>query len=266
MEYRFLNPLPRIVAHRGDSAYFPENTLEAFRSAYELGVDVIETDVHLTKDGEIVIWHDPTLERNTNGSGTLESHTLEELKMLDAGYTFTKDGGKTFPFRGKGVQLTTLDEALSTLPKARFNVDLKSQEAEIVNKYIEVIRKNHAEDRVCTASFHLDNLRKLRAAAPDLLTSISTMEVIPLLIKQKLHMLPREFKRKIIFQIPVKQYGIKVVTPSFVREMHKRDAVVMVWTINEEKDMEYLFSIGVDTIMTDNPRLLLETAKKIGIR
>ena len=92
------------------------------------------------------------------------------------------------------------------------------------------------------------------------------MEVIPLLIKQKLHMLPREFKRKIIFQIPVKQYGIKVVTPSFVREMHKRDAVVMVWTINEEKDMEYLFSIGVDTIMTDNPRLLLETAKKIGIR
>ena len=266
MEYGFLSPLPRIVAHRGDSAFFPENTLEAFRSAYELGVDVIETDVHLTKDGKIVIWHDPTLERNTNGSGTLESHTLSELKALDAGYTFTRDGGKTYPFRGKGVQLATLDEALKALPDARFNIDLKSQEEEIVDRYIEVIKSNHAEDRVCTASFHLENLKKLRKAAPEFLTSISTWEVIPLLIKQKLHILPKRFQRKIIFQVPVKQCGIKVITPSFVRDMHKRDAIVMVWTINEKKDMEYLFSIGVDTIMTDNPRLLLETAKELGIR
>ena len=136
MEHPFLNPMPRIVAHRGDSEYFPENTLPAFRSAFELGVDVIETDVHLTKDGHIVIWHDPTLERNTNGSGTLESHTLNELKALDAGYTFTKDGGRTFPFRGQGVQLATLDEALRALPYARFNIDLKSQEEEIVDTVV----------------------------------------------------------------------------------------------------------------------------------
>ncbi len=266
MTHSFLSPMPRIVAHRGDSEYYPENTLPAFISADELGVDVIETDVHLTKDGEIVIWHDPTLERNTNGSGTIESHTLEELKTFDAGYNFTKDNGKTYPFRGKGIKLATLDEALKALPDTRFNIDLKSQEEEIVQTYLEVIKANHAEDRVCTASFHLGNLIKLRAAAPEMLTSVSTMEVIPLLARQKLHILPKRFDRKIIFQVPVKQYGIKVITPSFVKAMHERDAVVMVWTINNQEDMRYLYSIGVDTIMTDNPRLLIETAKDIGIR
>ena len=102
-EKNFLNPLPRVVAHRGDSINYPENTLPAFLSAVKMNIDIVETDVHLTKDGVLVIWHDPTLERNTNGSGTLESHTLAELKQLDAGYTFTKDGGKTFHLRGEGV-------------------------------------------------------------------------------------------------------------------------------------------------------------------
>ena len=266
MTHPFLSPLPRVVAHRGDSKNYPENTLPAFMSAAALGVDVIEPDVHLTKDGHIVIWHDPTLERNTDGKGTIESHTLAELKAFDAGYTFTQDGGRSYPFRGKGVQLATLDEALKALPGMRFNIDLKSQEEEIVPTYIKVIRENGAENRVCTASFHLGNLRKLRSSAPDLLTSVSTLEVIPLLFREKLRILPRAFGRKIIFQVPVKQYGISVITPHFVSEMHRRDATVMVWTINERKDMEYLYSIGVDTIMTDDPRLLIATAEDMGIR
>ena len=114
--HKFLEPLPRIVAHRGDSAFFPENTIPAFQSAAELGVDVIETDVHLTKDGKIVIWHDPTLERNTDGKGRIEDHTYSELLEYDAGYNFTTDG-ETYPFRGKGVHLALLDEALKALEK-----------------------------------------------------------------------------------------------------------------------------------------------------
>ena len=192
-EKNFLNPLPRVVAHRGDSINYPENTLPAFLSAVKMNIDVVETDVHLTKDGVLVIWHDPTLERNTNGSGTIESHTLEELKKLDAGYTFTKDGGKTFPFRGKGVQICTLSEALEACPEQRFNIDLKSKEIEIVDVFIDTIRKHNAENRVCGASFHLSNLKALRKKAPDILTSITTLEVIPLLLKQKLHILPKSF-------------------------------------------------------------------------
>ena len=266
MTESFLSPMPRIIAHRGDSAYFPENTLPAFISAHKLGVDAIETDVHMTKDGRIVIWHDPTLERNTDGTGRIEDHTLAELKALDAGYAFTADGGRTFPFRGKGVQIAELDEVLKALPDTRFNIDLKSQEEEIVPSYIRTIRENSAEGRVCTASFHLGNLQKLRAAAPDFLTSISTKEVIPIVIRQKLHMLPRRFSRKLVFQVPVVHSGIKVITPSFVRDMHRRDAVVMVWTINDRTEMERLYSIGVDTIMTDDPRLLIKVAEELGIR
>lgn len=262
----FLSPMPRIVAHRGDSANYPENTLPAFLSGVRMGIDVIETDVHITRDGEIVIWHDPTLERNTNGEGALEIHTLKELKKLDAGYTFTKDGGKTYPFRGKGIQLCTLSEALEACPDERFNIDLKSQEEDIVERYIDVIRKHNAENRVCTASFHLNNLRKLRRLAPDLLTSVSTLEVAPLVLKTKMHMLPAAFDRKIIFQVPVRQYGITIINKRFIDEMHKRDAVVMVWTINEEEEMERLYKLGVDTIMTDDPALLIKTAERLGIR
>ena len=262
----FLSPMPRIVAHRGDSANYPENTLPAFLSGVRMGIDVIETDVHITRDGEIVIWHDPTLERNTDGEGALEIHTLNELKKLDAGYTFTKDGGKTYPFRGKGIQLCTLSEALEACPDERFNIDLKSQEEDIVERYIDVIRKHNAENRVCTASFHLNNLRKLRRLAPDLLTSVSTLEVAPLVLKTKMHMLPAAFDRKIIFQVPVRQYGITIINKRFIDEMHKRDAVVMVWTINEEEEMERLYKLGVDTIMTDDPALLIKTAERLGIR
>ena len=262
----FLSPMPRIVAHRGDSANYPENTLPAFLSGVRMGIDVIETDVHITRDGEIVIWHDPTLERNTDGEGALEIHTLKELKRLDAGYTFTKDGGKTYPFRGKGIQLCTLSEALEACPDERFNIDLKSQEEDIVERYIDVIRKHNAENRVCTASFHLNNLRKLRRLAPDLLTSVSTLEVAPRVLKTKMHMLPAAFDRKIIFQVPVRQYGITIINKRFIDEMHRRDAVVMVWTINEEEEMERLYKLGVDTIMTDDPALLIKTAERLGIR
>lgn len=262
----FLDPMPRVVAHRGDSANYPENTLPAFRSAAEMGIDVIETDVHLTKDGHLVIWHDPTLERNTDGKGRIEDHTLAELKALDAGYTFTKDGGRTFPFRGKGVTLCTLDEALKACPDERFNIDLKSEEEEIVDTFISVIRANRAEKRVCGASFHLGNLKKLRAKAPDILTSVSTLEVVPLVLRQKCRILPSSFERRIVFQIPEKQYGIHVTTESFVRDMHKRGAVIMVWTINDEEKMRELFSLGVDTIMTDNPRLVIRVAEEMGIR
>lgn len=262
----FLDPMPRVVAHRGDSANYPENTLPAFLSAVKMGIDVIETDVHLSKDGVLVIWHDPTLERNTDGTGTIESHTYDELRRFDAGYTFTKDGGKTYPYRGKGIKLCTLDEALKACPNERFNIDLKSSNVAIVDEYIRVIRENGAEGRVNCASFHLKNLKLVRKKAPDLLTSITTLEVIPLLIRQKTHTLPGRFKRKIIFQIPKEQWGIKVVTPSFVDDMHRRGAVVMVWTINDEKTMRELFSMGVDSVMTDDPALVIKVATEMGLR
>lgn len=264
--HSFLEPMPRVIAHRGDSRNYPENTLPAFESAVRMGIDVVETDIHLTKDGVLVIWHDPTLERNTDGRGRIEDHTLEELRRFDAGYTFTQDGGKTFPFRGKGVRICTLAEALEHCPEQRFNIDLKTKCPEIVDEFIKVIREHDAVDRVVGASFHLSNLKRLRRLAPDFLTSITTAEVVPLLFRQKTHTLPKAFKRKIIFQIPMAAGPVKVVTPAFVKAMHQRGAVVMVWTINDEETMRRLFEMGVDSVMTDDPALVIKVADEMNIR
>ncbi len=258
----FLTPLPRVVAHRGDSHAFPENTLEAFISASNMGIDVIETDVHLTKDGEVVIWHDDSLERNTDGSGLVEHFTLSELKKLDAGYTFTKDGGKTYPFRNKGVKMITLHEALKACPNQRFNVDLKSKDPNIVTAFTHVIENNSAQERVLCASFHLSHLKRMRAKYPSILTSVTTIEVLGYLGLQKLNLLPKQLKldRTLVFQVPVSQWNIKVITPQFIEEFHKRGAVIMVWTINDEKEMHRLYDMGVDAIMSDNAALVREVA------
>jgi glycerophosphoryl diester phosphodiesterase len=260
----FLQPIPHVVAHRGDSHSFPENTLRAFESAHQMGVDIIETDVHLTKDKEVVIWHDNTLERNTNGSGRVEDYTLKELKELDAGYTFSNDGGVTFPFRSKGVKMFTLHEALQACEGQRFNVDLKSKDPQIVEAFTQVVHSNHAEDRVLCASFHLNHLKTIREKSPEILTSETTLEVLKLLMLQKFHMLPKnlEVGRTLVFQVPVSQWGIQVITPQFIEEFHKRGAIIMVWTINDEKTMNSLFDLGVDTLMSDNASLLLKVAKE----
>lgn len=268
MREPFLEPIPRVVAHRGDSHNFPENTIEAFVSATSMGIDVIETDVHLSKDNHVVIWHDPTLERNTNGQGFVENHTLEELKKLDAGFTFTKDGGKSFPFRDRHIQLATLDEALEACPHQRFNVDLKSKTPAIVDAFNEVIKRHDAEQRVLCASFHLKNLQRMRELNPRILTSLTTWEVLPLLVKQKLGVLPRSLQlpRTAVFQVPVKQWGITVITDSFIEAFHDRGAIIQVWTINDEQQMRELFAMGVDTIMTDDPATVIRVANELSLR
>src|SRR5262245_53518696 len=113
------------ISHRGGALLAPENTLFAFRMALErYRTDVLELDVHLTRDGELVVFHDATLERCTNGSGPLSALSFAELRRLDAGYGFTRDG-RTFPFRGQGIQIPSLREVLRTFPTARLNVEVK---------------------------------------------------------------------------------------------------------------------------------------------
>lgn len=268
MKEPFLDPIPRVVAHRGDSHHYPENTIEAFVSAVGMGIDVIETDVHLTSDGHVVIWHDATLDRNTNGTGRVEDHKLEELKRLDAGYTFTPDGGKTYPFRGKGIRMATLDEALETCPEQRFNIDLKTKDPAIVHAFGKIIEAHEAEDRVLCASFHLDNLSLMRKLNPRILTSVTTMEVIPLLFRQKMGLLPKELgmDRTLVFQVPVRQWGIQVITPGFIKAFHERGAIIQVWTINDGSLMRRLFTMGVDSIMTDDPETVIRVAEELGLR
>src|SRR5918911_3904757 len=116
---------PVNLAHRGASALAPENTIEAFRLAVEAGAGGLELDVHMTRDGHIVVIHDATVDRTTNGFGAVSEMTFHELRRFDAGHDFSPDGGPTRPYRGRGVQVPTLGEVLEEFPGVAVNIDLK---------------------------------------------------------------------------------------------------------------------------------------------
>ncbi len=265
MKHPFFNKPLRIVAHRGDSAFFPENTLPAFISAAKLGVDCIETDVHLTRDGVCVIWHDDTVERLTGIKGLVSEKTYKELMNVDAGNMFTMDDGKTFPFRGKGITMATLDEVLMENPDIRFNVDLKDDNIELVKEFARIVRKNNAQERVLGASFHKSMIKSLRKTIPEISSSFSRSEIRNIVILNKIGLLGfhRNFNADAV-QVPEYNNKIKVITKSFIQNLHKKGVMVHVWTVNKKSEMIRFYNMGVDAIMTDNPRLLIDTMNEIG--
>ena len=117
-------PSPIVIGHRGAAGERPENTLAAFAHGLETGAEILESDLHLTRDGVVVMAHDETVDRTTEGSGPLREFSFAELSKLDAGYRFSADGGRTFPFRGQGLRIPTLEEGLKVFPGARFNLEL----------------------------------------------------------------------------------------------------------------------------------------------
>jgi glycerophosphoryl diester phosphodiesterase len=165
--FRGLSPTLHI-SHRGGSLLAPENTLAAFRMAVErYHTQVLETDVHLTRDGELVVAHDATLEHCTDGVGAVADYTLAELQRLDAGHAFSPDGGHTFPFRGQGVRMPSLREVLRAFPGLRFNIEVKPDVPRIEDAFFQVLREEGALERVCVGS-ELDEVgERLVRAMPD---------------------------------------------------------------------------------------------------
>lgn len=225
-----------------------------------MGVDCIETDVHLTADGEVVIWHDDRVDRNTNGTGKVGELTLEAIKSLDAGFRFTPDGGQSFPYRAAGIRMMTLDEALEALPDAKFNVDMKSKGKRTVEACAACVRRHQAQDRILWASFHHANLTYFRSLVPEAATSFSKVEALEIVLSAHVHAPIRRFsKRAQALQVPVKHSIIQVISPPLLKHYQQAGLIVQVWTINERPVMEELLDMGVDGIFTDDPRLLLDT-------
>ncbi len=160
-----------IVAHRGGAALFPENTIVAFRSVALRWPDaVIETDVRLTSDGVPVLIHDPTVERTTEGTGTVAAQPLAALQKLDAAYRFTTDGGSTFPNRGQGIRIPTLKEALAALPSTRFQIEIK-EGVEAVAPIVQTIQAAQASSRVLVTARNSEVLQRVRAQLPQVPTN-----------------------------------------------------------------------------------------------
>jgi len=250
---------PLIMAHRGDSARFPENTMLSLEAAANIGVDVLETDVHLTRDDELVLFHDDDLMRTTGHGGKIREKTLEELQRIDLGAKYTPDG-ETYPFRGQGLTVVTLREALERFSDLRFNIDIKDTLGHAPEVLREIIVETERERSVIVASFHPRQVQRFRALAPQVPTAASSSEVKRFVLALKLRLL-RPVVRNTpydAFQVPVRSGSIGIVNRRFIEAAHHRGIAVHVWTINDREEMTRLIDIGVDGIFTDRPALLRE--------
>ena len=253
---------PLVFAHQGGEDIRPSNTLEAFRHAAALGADVLDSDMHMTQDGVLVMLHDKTVDRTTDGTGAIRALTLEQIKELDAGYRFTTNGGETFPFRGKGFTVPTLEELFQAFPGKRFGIEMKPAELGIAGPFCAMIRKYDMQDKVLVSSFRQANMDAFRQACPEVATSATENQVRVFYFMNLLGLARAYTPNYNSLQVPERSGNIHVLTPQFVAGAHSRGLAVQPWTINEEEDLKRILALGVDGINTDRPDRLLELLKR----
>jgi glycerophosphoryl diester phosphodiesterase len=254
-----------VIAHRGVPTLAPENTLAAFRKALELGVDMLEVDVQQTKDGHLVVLHDKSVDRTTDGRGALRDFTLEELKSLDAGNWFAAE------FRDE--RIPTLKEVVDILDReTTLLLEVKHGSPYylgIEGELIEFIRQHRLEERVLIKSFDPDVVRRVRRLAPGLPVGISILFRIPflsLIVHRGIRF--GDVLTEDVDFLHVHRIG---VTQALIDDAHARGMKVVAWDVNDEQTMRKFIALGVDAIETDEPKLLKQlrpegTPKKIGKR
>ena len=226
-----------ISAHRGGSMEAPENTLESFKYSLELGCAYIETDVQLSSDGIPYIFHDDDLSRLLGKDvafNSLHSSEIQNLKLFES------------------FDIPTLETALTTFPDALFQIDLKTDEVAI--PAMKIIETLEAFDRVCIASFSSKRLARINEMYPHVCLSMGPKEILKLLLASY-----GLYKKKVpgnCLQVPIYQYGIKLVTRRFIQYVQNIGLKIHVWTINDVNEMQQLISLGVDGIITDRPKEL----------
>jgi glycerophosphoryl diester phosphodiesterase len=259
-------PKPRRFAHRGSSGNAPENTIASFELAVEHGADILEMDVHATTDAHLVVMHDPMLDRTTDGAGSITQLTLAELKKLDAGYRFSPDGGKTFPFRGKGITVPTLREVAERFSDTPFNIEVKACETPNERAVVELLGKLGHADITLLAAENDVMMGRVRAVWNGRPTNLSGSEVLQFIQRLNTGDWADYVPPGDALQIPESYDGFPVLTPALLEAGHRFSIEVHIWTVNEEADMRRLLAMGVDGIMTDYPDRLTKVVREIGLR
>jgi glycerophosphoryl diester phosphodiesterase len=246
-----------VLAHRGGSALAPENTIAAFDRGLSLGADGLELDVRLSRDGIVVVHHDPTLERTTNLTGALADRTAGELAQADAGYRCRAADG--YPFRGHAIGVPTLDAVLHRYPNVPIVIEMKVNTPELARATVDAVRRAGAIDRVCLGSFGLRVLREARRIEPAVATSAAREEVRWALYRSwcRWPVGPRPRTSYDGYQIPELSGRTRVVSPRFVHDAHDAGHGVQVWTVDREADATRLLDWGVDGLITDRPDVIV---------
>jgi glycerophosphoryl diester phosphodiesterase len=260
----FALPRPLAIGHRGCAGEVPENTLASFARGAADGAVVIETDVHLTRDGVPVLIHDGDVARVTDGSGAVRDLSFAEVQALDAGVRFTAPDGST-PFRGAGLRIPSLAEALAALPGMRFNCELKEDRPEIAERVLAVIRAADREELTLVTSGEDALMEKLRAAVRKSRARValgaSTLDVARFVRATRDGVAPPG--DAMALQIPAEFLGRPLVTPELVTAAHAHGVHVHVWTINEPREIADLLALGVDGVISDFPARVVRAAASL---
>jgi glycerophosphoryl diester phosphodiesterase len=260
----FAVPTPIVIGHRGCAGEAPENTLPAFERGLADGAAILESDVHVTRDGVPVLVHDPDVDRVTDGSGHVAAHTLAELQRLDAGHHFSPDGGISHPFRGRGVRIPSFEQALQAFPGARFNIELKDPAPGAAEATLDVVLRQRREDLTLLTAGDSELMLRLRTAIDARQARVaqgaSTADIVELIRSAQEGRAPRSPAMAV--QVPREFAGAPLVSRAFVDHAHANDIQVHVWTINTAAEMAELLDLGVDGIVTDLPARLVGVIRK----
>ena len=250
----FAGPKPRVFGHRGAAALAPENTLASFALALALGADGLEFDVWGTRDGVVVVIHDETLERTTDGHGSVSDCTWHDLQGLDAGYRFTCDS-HDFPYRDQGLRLPTLEVVLRDFPLANCVIEVKQRDAALVEEIVHLVARFNAQGRVLLASEHDVVVQHVRRHAGDVATGFAAGEVADFVARVDAGNFNGYRPPGSALQVPCRFGETALITPATVSAAHACGVEVHAWTINDRAEMESLLALGVDGIITDVPGL-----------
>jgi len=247
----------RVIGHRGAAGVAPENTLAAIEHGILAGSHALEVDVHVTADDHLVVIHDDTVDRTTEGSGPVEAMTLSEIERLDAGHRFTPDHGRTFPFRDEGVRIPTLDEAVAAAGDLPLIVEVKSPGAgRALGHWLRTRRRNAPAgpddlDRFIVGGFEKGAVAP--AAAEARWQCATRRDLVPFIFAGKVGL--RWPLRPAIdaIMLPIRKGPLRLVTRRFVRQAHDQGLGIFVWTVNRPDVMRALFDLGVDGLISDVP-------------
>lgn len=253
-----LGDQPLVIAHRGGKGLWPENSLFAFERATALGVDMLEMDLHLSADGELVVIHDSTLDRTTNGQGPVAALDLDQLQALDAGYRWTADGGQSYPYRGQGVRIPTFDEVLARFPTTPKVIEIKVPDAGMEARLCDALTAHDQLDRVIVGSFYERSLQLFREQCPAVATSAGPGSVRLLVALNLLGLGSVLSPSYQALQIPERHSGLTVASERLMRTAQARGLNVQLWTINEQPVMRRLLDQGAQGLITDYPDRALQ--------
>jgi glycerophosphoryl diester phosphodiesterase len=283
------------IAHQGGEIEAPSNTLYALKTAKAKGAEVLEIDVHATADGELVVLHDATVDRTTNGTGRVDALTLAQIKALDAAHWFVPgcgtchdraageytlrgyaSGARRIPgalrkqgFTANDFRIPTLREVLAAFPDDLINIEIKNtapQTAPYEQALAELLREFGRTDDAIVVSFTDNATEIFKLYAPEVSTAVGTAQAAAFWTSAQGPLPGAPNPRHHALQVPVELEGLTVVTPEFVQRAHANGLAVHVWTINDRPTMEWLVDIGVDGVMTDRPALLEQVLAEKGVR